>query len=113
MGVEPKVGSFREELSLLARGELSRKRRRLGKLTPEQESAVETVLISTADKISDLLIRQVQRSSEAAEMAPGEIYLSETECRGPLASAQAVGRQSFTPERFREQAGVAHVTESS
>jgi glutamyl-tRNA reductase len=73
MDIEPKVGSLREELSHTARMELSRKRRRLGNLTPEQESAVETLLITTTNKISDFLIQRMQRSSEASEKALGDI----------------------------------------
>jgi len=39
----------------IARSELARRRRRLGNLTPDQELAVETLLISTIDRISELI----------------------------------------------------------
>jgi len=39
----------------IARSELARRRRRLGNLTPDQELAVETLFISTIDRISELI----------------------------------------------------------
>ena len=71
--MEAKAGSLRDEFSRTARGELSRKRRRLGELTPEQERAVETLLISTTERISDLLAQQIERPSEIAESSLDEI----------------------------------------
>ena len=39
----------------VARAELARRRGRLGKLTPEQERGVETLLTSTVNRISETL----------------------------------------------------------
>jgi hypothetical protein len=39
----------------LALGEMARGRRRLGDLTPEQERALESLLVSVADNISELV----------------------------------------------------------
>ena len=46
----------RLQLQEIARAEIGRHRRRLGPLTAEQQSAVEELLIATADQISDRLI---------------------------------------------------------
>jgi len=39
----------------IAQAEMMRRRRRLGNLTPEQESAIETLLLSTALKVSEMI----------------------------------------------------------
>jgi hypothetical protein len=48
-------GLASEGMRRLALGEMARGRRRLGALTPEQERALESLLVSVADNISDLL----------------------------------------------------------
>ena len=62
----PQIGAFREELQTIARAEFERQRRRLG-LTPEQERAVEALLVSTANKIAHPAIEVMRRSAAAAE----------------------------------------------
>jgi hypothetical protein len=52
---ERRESALRESLEI-ARVEMTRRRRRLGKLTPEQESAIETLLISTVSKVSEIAI---------------------------------------------------------
>jgi hypothetical protein len=44
-----------QELQDIARSEMSRRRRRLGNLTPDQEIAVEKLLISTLSRISEIV----------------------------------------------------------
>jgi len=43
------------EMQDIARSELARRRGKLGKLTPDQELAVETLLISTVGRISEIV----------------------------------------------------------
>ncbi|HEV3470178.1 MAG TPA: glutamyl-tRNA reductase [Pyrinomonadaceae bacterium] len=62
----PQIGAFREELQAVARAEFERQRRRL-RLTPEQERAVEALLVSTANKIAHPAIEVMRRSAAAAE----------------------------------------------
>jgi hypothetical protein len=54
------VDQVRLTLQEIARAEITRHRRRLGQLTAEQQSAVEELLISTADQISGRLIQRLQ-----------------------------------------------------
>jgi len=63
----PQIGAFRRELQEIARAEFGRQRRKLGSLTPEQERAVEQLLVSTANKIAHPAIEVMRRSSAAAE----------------------------------------------
>jgi hypothetical protein len=46
---------------------LQRQRKRLGQLTPEQENAIEQLLISTVNKISHPVIDQMRRFYESSE----------------------------------------------
>lgn len=48
---------IRLEWEEIARAEVTRHRRRLGLLTPEQQSAVESVLISVADHMFDTVVQ--------------------------------------------------------
>lgn len=55
------AGSVRMELKLgemqdIARSEMARRRRQLGNLTPDQELALETLLISTVSRISEIVV---------------------------------------------------------
>jgi glutamyl-tRNA reductase len=61
----PRIGEFRRELQEIARAEFARQRRRLGNLTPEQERAVEALLVSTANKIAHPAVQAMRRSLEA------------------------------------------------
>jgi hypothetical protein len=53
------------EMHDVARSELARRRGRLGNLTPEQQQGVETLLISTVNRFSEMLI-SVMELLEAA-----------------------------------------------
>ena len=55
------IDQVRRSLQEIARAEITRHRRRLGPLTEEQQSAVEELLISTADQISGRLIQRLQK----------------------------------------------------
>ena len=52
-------------MRVVALEELARRRRRLGELTPAQERALESLLVSVADNIADLL-------SAAVSTTPGQ-----------------------------------------
>ncbi|MDQ3258088.1 MAG: glutamyl-tRNA reductase, partial [Acidobacteriota bacterium] len=63
----PTVGALRERLQAIARDELKRQRQRLGDLTPEQEQAIEALLLSTVNKISHPIINCLRRSYDTGE----------------------------------------------
>jgi len=68
MDAGPSIGALREKMQEVARSELARQRKRLGILTPEQETAIESLLMSTVNKISHPILNQMRRfyESEAA-----------------------------------------------
>ena len=63
----PTVGALRARLQQIARAEMQRQRPRLGELTPEQERAIEALLLSTVNKISHPLIDRLRRSYGTGE----------------------------------------------
>ena len=67
LDIGPTVAALRQKLEETARGELKRQRNRLGDLTPEQEKAVEALLMSTVNKISHPLINRLRRSHDTGE----------------------------------------------
>ena len=77
MDVGPSIGALREKFQDVARTELARQRKRLGPLTKEQEAAVESLLMSTVNKISHPLLNQMRRFYETSESdaapAPAEL----------------------------------------
>ena len=60
-----RIGAFRQELQDIARCEFAKGRSRLG-LTPEQERAVEAMLVAAANKIAHPAIQVMRRASELA-----------------------------------------------
>ena len=67
LDIGPTIGALRNKLHEIARGELTRQRNRLGPLTPEQESAIEALLMSTVNKISHPLLSHMRRSFDASD----------------------------------------------
>ena len=63
----PTLGALRARLQQIARDEMERQRQRLGELTPEQERAIEALLLSTVNKISHPLIDRLRRSYDMGE----------------------------------------------
>ena len=61
----PRIGAFREELQSIARCEFAKSRNRLG-LSPEQERAVEAMLVAAANKIAHPAIQVMRRAHELA-----------------------------------------------
>lgn len=62
LDIGPEIGALRDKMQDIARSELVRLRHRLGSLTPEQEQAIESLLISTVNKISHPVMRGMRRS---------------------------------------------------
>lgn len=67
MDIGPTIGALRRRLQDIARSEMTRHRNRLGTLSPEQESAIEKLLITTVNKISHPLMDRMRRSYEAGD----------------------------------------------
>src|SRR5689334_24928616 len=67
MDVGPTIGAMREKFQEVARAEMARRRQRLGVLTKDQEEAIESLLMSTVNKISHPLITQMRRFYESGE----------------------------------------------
>src|SRR6266550_540609 len=63
----PSIGALKQMLQDIARQELKRQRSRLGPLTPEQESGIEALLVSTVNKISHPVLSQMRHSSDASD----------------------------------------------
>jgi hypothetical protein len=59
-GNRPETSQVRLQLQEIALNEIVRHRNQLGSLTQEQHSAIEALLISTADQISNRLILRIQ-----------------------------------------------------
>jgi glutamyl-tRNA reductase len=62
LDIGPTIGALRQKMQDMAREELERHRHRLGQLTPEQEKAIESLLISTVNKISHPVMHRMRRS---------------------------------------------------
>jgi glutamyl-tRNA reductase len=67
LDIGPSIGALRERLQGIAKSELARQRNRLGKLTPEQERAIESLMMSTVNKISHPLLRRLRQSIAAID----------------------------------------------
>jgi len=67
MDIGPSIGAMRQNMQDLARAELARQRKRLGVLTKDQEEAIESLLMSTVNKISHPIISQMRRFYESNE----------------------------------------------
>jgi glutamyl-tRNA reductase len=67
MDIGPSIGALREKFQDVARAELARQRKRLGVLTKEQEAAIESLLMSTVNKISHPILNQMRRFYETSE----------------------------------------------
>src|SRR5689334_3161384 len=61
MDIGPSIGAMREKFQDVARAELARQRKKLGPLTQEQEAAVESLLMSTVNKIAHPIMNQMRR----------------------------------------------------
>jgi len=67
MDIGPTIGALRQNMHDVARAEMARQRKRLGPLTKEQEAAIESLLVSTVNKISHPILNQMRRFYETSE----------------------------------------------
>jgi glutamyl-tRNA reductase len=65
MEIGPSIGALRQKFQDIARAEMLRQRNRLGPLTPEQERAIEALLLAAVNKISHPLIDRMRRSLDS------------------------------------------------
>jgi glutamyl-tRNA reductase len=70
LDIGPTVGALKEKLRDIAREEFQRRRGSLGELTPEQEQAVEAMLMSAVNKISHPVIQRMRRSYDSGVSSP-------------------------------------------
>ncbi|HET6890822.1 MAG TPA: glutamyl-tRNA reductase [Pyrinomonadaceae bacterium] len=68
MEIGPSIGALRQKLQDIARAEMARQRGRLGSLTPEQERAIESLLVSTVNKISHPLMSRMRHSYNTGDL---------------------------------------------
>src|SRR5215510_8659874 len=73
MDIGPSIGALRQNMQDVARAELEKQRKRLGVLSQEQESAIESLLMSTVNKISHPILAQMRRFYETSEPEPMEL----------------------------------------
>jgi glutamyl-tRNA reductase len=64
----PAIGRLQERMQEIAREELARQRKHLGPLSPEQEGALEALILSTIKKISHPIIMQMRRRAMEVEL---------------------------------------------
>jgi glutamyl-tRNA reductase len=67
LDIGPTLGAIRDKLQEIARNEMARQRQRLGTLSPEQERAIESLLMATVNKISHPIIYRLKSSYDANE----------------------------------------------
>jgi len=67
LDIGPTIGALRQKLQDIARSELTRQRNRLGTLTPEQEHAIEALLMATVNKISHPVLSHMRSSLETSD----------------------------------------------
>ena len=67
LDIGPTLGALRQKMQQIARSELERQRSRLGELTPEQQEAIEALLIATVNKISHPVIHRLRNSYSIGE----------------------------------------------
>jgi glutamyl-tRNA reductase len=67
LDIGPTIGALRQKLQDIAKTEMTNQRKKLGSLTPQQERAVESLLIATVNKISHPLLSHMRRSFDASD----------------------------------------------
>ena len=67
MDIGPSIGALRDKMHEVARTEMARQRKKLGVLTQEQETAIESLLMSTVNKISHPILNQMRRFYETTD----------------------------------------------
>jgi glutamyl-tRNA reductase len=67
MYIGQSIGAMKHNMQDVARAVFARQRKRLGVLTKDQEEAIESLLMSTVNKISHPIISQMRRFYESNE----------------------------------------------
>jgi glutamyl-tRNA reductase len=67
LDIGPTLGALRQKVQQIAREEMQRQRSRLGNLTPEQERAIEALLIATVNKVSHPVMHRMRHSYQTGE----------------------------------------------
>jgi glutamyl-tRNA reductase len=67
LDIGPAVGALKDKLRSIAHEEFERQRARLGPLSPEQEKAIEEMLMSAVNKISHPVIHRMRHSYDTGE----------------------------------------------
>jgi glutamyl-tRNA reductase len=67
LDIGPTLGALRHKLQDIARSELGRHRSRLGQLTPEQEKAIEALMMATVNKVSHPVLNHMRRAYSASD----------------------------------------------
>jgi len=66
LDIGPTLGALRQKLQDIARAEMDRQRNRLGTLSPEQENAIQAMLLATVNKISHPVLDHMRRAYVAS-----------------------------------------------
>ena len=74
MDIGPSIGALRERFQEIARSEMARQRNRLGSLTPEQETAIEALLVSAVNKVSHPLLNRMRSSFDAGKFEANQTW---------------------------------------
>jgi glutamyl-tRNA reductase len=74
LDIGPTLGALRGKLQDIARNEMMRQRQRLGTLTPEQERAIESLLMATVNKISHPIIYRLKNSHDAGDSEDAQAW---------------------------------------
>jgi glutamyl-tRNA reductase len=69
MDIGPALGGVRKRMQDIARSEMDRQRNQLGELTPEQERAIELILIAAVNKVSHPLLQSLRTAHEFGDLA--------------------------------------------
>ncbi|HEV2859658.1 MAG TPA: glutamyl-tRNA reductase [Pyrinomonadaceae bacterium] len=67
LDIGPTVGALKEKMRSIAQEEFRRQRARLGDLTPEQERAIEAMLLAAVNKISHPVINRLRQSHDTGD----------------------------------------------
>ena len=102
LDIGPTLGALRQKLQDIARAEMGRQRNRLGALSPDQEKAIEAMLLATVNKISHPVMDQMRR---ACWRAPGLAVKTIAFRRGVSSVSKRTTRQTRVTmnKRFRDR----------
>jgi glutamyl-tRNA reductase len=94
----PAIGAVRDKMQQIARAELLHQRGRLGRLTTDQEKAIEALLISTVNKLAHPVISQLRRLLESGVEENLQAWRKDFELDGPVPESKHVLKMFYSPE---------------